>query len=165
MFNRERSPVSTRLRSPYQIQLETRWMKHSLIFRNTPKFVYRCLALFPTQCHHFKFNFASNGTPNESNMVPKAVKKYSRGDPAAAPGPPWGPKGAPAKTNWKKRCIWTPPGHPRGTQNPYILQQHSFFHRFLGAPGRNTRFCRQIREKESILEGGNVVIHCVESTK
>ena len=37
--------------------------------------------------------------------------------------------------------------------------------RFVGAPVRNTRFCRKITGKGSIQDGGNVVIYKVESKK
>ena len=39
------------------------------------------------------------------------------------------------------------------------------FERFVGAPVRNTRFCRKITGKGSTQDGGNVVIPEVESTK
>ena len=39
------------------------------------------------------------------------------------------------------------------------------FERFVGAPVRNTRFCRKITGKGSMQDGGNVVIYNVESPK
>ena len=39
------------------------------------------------------------------------------------------------------------------------------FERFVGAPVRNTRFCRKITGKGSTQDGGNVVIYNVESKK
>ena len=40
------------------------------IFKNAPRFVYRCLALFPSGGDHFLCIFVSNGSQNGSKMVP-----------------------------------------------------------------------------------------------
>ena len=89
---------------------------------------------------------------------------HAGGGPGAARGHPWGPKGAPSKTEWKKGDKPPPPGHLKITHFAELSEKMNF-ERFVGAPVRNTRFCRKITGKGSTQDGGNVVIYKVESKK
>ena len=81
------------------------------------------------------------------------------------PGDTLGPRVSPGSPRAEKReIIRLPPEHLKS----HILhnnQKKMNFERFVGAPVRNTRFCRKITGKGSIQDGGNVVIYKVESKK
>ena len=76
-----------------------------------------CLILDSVWCTNRSQNLKKNipGGSKCAQIHPKVGEKASRGDPGAARGHPWGPKGAPSKTEWKKGDNPPPPGHPKFT--------------------------------------------------